>query len=459
MSEIALRKKKNADAQAAFRARRANYIATLEETVTSLEAVVVQLQDSCREARSEASELRQENTRLTSALETVKHEFRERDKYLRALWHAKKGSDDHHLDDFPPPPPSFASVPNGSGTPTSSLGTPVTTPHPHPVAYPCPSSESLDPQLQYTQDSVSLPQNAYHTGPGSAYGDRSPALPFMNHEGEAVGSNGRAPGIGLAKMNQYAFNNMSGHVRDTPWHPAASSGNEAVPGENGSTSHSPAFIPSPTITSAESPYGPRYMMNGHKTVLPGIDSAPYIMSNGNGNRSISPTSSSPHTGSSTSVNSHFQFVFPTESQERTDPEYHRHMAAAPELTLHGGTADVSVPPCPGGSGKQQGRRGLSGASADEQRGVRRRRSNTQLTSEQQSSRSPSPVGGHPPISSTLAVIKAQAFGALRRTRARPKKASEGAAKMAMEVLEARGIGLGINGNKRQRLSEDDGLQS
>jgi hypothetical protein len=32
VSDTALRKKKNADAQAAFRARRANYIATLEET-------------------------------------------------------------------------------------------------------------------------------------------------------------------------------------------------------------------------------------------------------------------------------------------------------------------------------------------------------------------------------------------------------------------------------------------
>jgi hypothetical protein len=32
LSDVALRKKKNADAQAAFRARRANYIATLEET-------------------------------------------------------------------------------------------------------------------------------------------------------------------------------------------------------------------------------------------------------------------------------------------------------------------------------------------------------------------------------------------------------------------------------------------
>ena len=32
VNDVALRKKKNADAQAAFRARRANYIATLEET-------------------------------------------------------------------------------------------------------------------------------------------------------------------------------------------------------------------------------------------------------------------------------------------------------------------------------------------------------------------------------------------------------------------------------------------
>ena len=139
VSEIALRKKKNADAQAAFRARRANYIATLEETgsfvsfyvlitfahqasyrlyvfadrrrstVTNLEAVVVQLQDSCRESRSEATELRQENARLTGLVETLRHEFREREKYLRALWHARKPSDDPHLDDFPPPPPSFAS--------------------------------------------------------------------------------------------------------------------------------------------------------------------------------------------------------------------------------------------------------------------------------------------------------------------------------------------------------------
>jgi hypothetical protein len=79
------------------------------------------------------------------------------------------------------------------------------------------------------------------------------------------------------------------------------------------------------------------------------------------------------------------------------------------------------------------------------------------TAPSRSSRSPSP--DTPPISGTLAVIKAQAFGALRRTRTRSKKSGEGASRTAMEVLEARGIGLGVGinaGHKRPRLDSDDG---
>ncbi|RXW22934.1 hypothetical protein EST38_g2904 [Candolleomyces aberdarensis] len=64
LSDQAARKKKNADAQAAFRARRANYIATLEEAVTSLESVVLSLQDAGREARAEVQDLQQQNARL-----------------------------------------------------------------------------------------------------------------------------------------------------------------------------------------------------------------------------------------------------------------------------------------------------------------------------------------------------------------------------------------------------------
>ena len=69
-------------------------------------------------------------------------------------------------------------------------------------------------------------------------------------------------------------------------------------------------------------------------------------------------------------------------------------------------------------------------------------------------RSPSP--GAPPLSGTLAVIKAQAFGALRRTRSRAKKGADSAAKVALEALEARGIGMGVStGSKRARIEYDD----
>jgi len=69
-------------------------------------------------------------------------------------------------------------------------------------------------------------------------------------------------------------------------------------------------------------------------------------------------------------------------------------------------------------------------------------------------RSPSP--GAPPLSGTLAVIKAQAFGALRRTRSRAKKGADSAAKVALEALEARGIGMGVStSSKRARIEYDD----
>jgi hypothetical protein len=69
-------------------------------------------------------------------------------------------------------------------------------------------------------------------------------------------------------------------------------------------------------------------------------------------------------------------------------------------------------------------------------------------------RSPSP--GAPPLSGTLAVIKAQAFGALRRTRSRAKKGADSAAKVALEALEARGIGMGVStGSKRARVDYDE----
>lgn len=67
----------------------------------------------------------------------------------------------------------------------------------------------------------------------------------------------------------------------------------------------------------------------------------------------------------------------------------------------------------------------------------------------------------PRLSSTLAVIKAQAFGALRRTRNRPKKSTDGfASRAALEALEARGLGLGLASPSSSSLPRNkDGFNS
>ena len=47
------------------------------------------------------------------------------------------------------------------------------------------------------------------------------------------------------------------------------------------------------------------------------------------------------------------------------------------------------------------------------------------------------------MSNTLAVIKAQAFGSLRRTRTRVKKPADSGSKVAIDILCTRGIGMGV----------------
>ncbi|RXW15479.1 hypothetical protein EST38_g10373 [Candolleomyces aberdarensis] len=78
-ADVALRKRKSADAQAAFRKKRANYISTLKEAVTSLESVIIQLQQSCRGSRTEVQDLQQQNARLH-------FDCQEREAYWRTLW-------------------------------------------------------------------------------------------------------------------------------------------------------------------------------------------------------------------------------------------------------------------------------------------------------------------------------------------------------------------------------------
>ncbi|KAI5985137.1 hypothetical protein F5J12DRAFT_729148 [Pisolithus orientalis] len=451
MSDIALRKKKNADAQAAFRQRRANYIATLEETVTSLESVVLQLQDSCREARNEAGELRQDNARL-------RHELREREKFWRALWQARKTGQVPDTDDIPSLPSTFPVQPQ-----SNVMGKRLHASRPGQY-----SDDSIG--YQTGDDATSMSNGNYTPAPSHAFPGHSPSLSYPGVDNEQLPSSGASHQMGSSrpsKFNQYPYP-VQTISRDSTW-------NHSM--QQSSSSRSP------TLTSPEMYVG-RSFVDEQKVPISQLETAPYLFP---GSRSISPSTSTPSSSSTTSLTSSFQFAFPPEnsgiSRDRTEFDYRRHSTThSAEVTLHGGTADLSLssvgsegvryrigprransgperpllpslPHFSGGEGNSHHERGSSegeAGSCSQHSKLRPRRG-----AERAASRSPSP--STPPISGTLAVIKAQAFGALRRTRMRTKKSSEGAAKVAMEVLEARGIGMGVmTGSKRPRLQDDHG---
>ncbi|KAL6310000.1 hypothetical protein BKA93DRAFT_876490 [Sparassis latifolia] len=468
MSEAALRKKKNADAQAAFRARRANYIATLEETVTNLESVVIQLQDSCREAKRETSDLRSENSRL-------RQEAKHRERQLRKYWQGRApdpGGDQG--DDFPPAPPYSVHPP------PSAVATSMNTGH---------VGHYADDSMRYPSGSdhpTSLGGGSYH-GNGQDYPQRSPALGFAGSVDTDTSGEGRSQHMDSHRMtryDQYPYP-LDGSSREGAWAQASGHGgpaaNDAGALDSGSSSHSPTFVESPILTSSELAYPNRFsLVEDQKVPLTSLNSSyMFPMS-----RSISPAASTPTSTSSTSLApAPFQFTFPEGSLVQDRPEFNfRRHTHAPELTLHGGTADIPIA-APGGdavryrlggrtntapdrpiaqtlSPYSRAENGSGGRESDESESPSytystRSRARSTISSAR-ASRSPSP--GPPPICGTLAVIKAQAFGALRRTRTRSKKSSEGAAKAAVEALEARGIGMGVavgSASKRARLYIDD----
>ena len=414
--------------------------------VTNLEAVVLQLQDSCREARAEASELRQDNSRLRNA-------GREREKFWRALWQTKKGSESQ-VDEFPPPPSCFGPMHPQITAINSQIG-PAVGPY------------AEDP-LQYPADHTPpFSDVTYPTGASNELTARSPSVPYAHGESESHRSANQFTPYPSPPRNL---------MRDVTWAPpialTGSSGGDSGHAGSSSSSHSPTFVESPSVTTADVPYLSRFPNHNYEDqkVLPSpLDSTSYLPTS----RSHSPSSTRP-SSSSTSLTSPFQFPFNDGSvpHEKGDFDYRRHHP--PEVTLHGGIADVSLL----GHGAEGIRLRL---------GTRRSESTTDrplfsplsdliksdiaidggdMRSDvahsklrprrtiAHANRSPSP--GAPPLSGTLAVIKAQAFGALRRTRSRAKKGADSAAKVALEALEARGIGMGVStGSKRARVDYDE----
>jgi len=181
------------------------------------------------------------------------------------------------------------------------------------------------------------------------------------------------------------------------------------------------------LTSPEIPY-----VEDEKMGLPNLDtSTPYTFAP---NRPLSPTASTTSSSSST-MTSPFQFPFPENPapNERLVSGFRRRSTDGAESTPHDGTAHIPVVSDDERYRVAAPRRDRENGEAESYRHTPHNPSRRATDSR---SRSPSPTG--PPISSTLAVTKAQVFGALRRTRTRQKKGSEGAAKAALrpDALES-----------------------
>lgn len=405
----------------------------------------------------------------------MKNEAREREKFWRALWAQRKGHDPH--------PDDFSQMPYPSPSLSSSQSQPLASPisPSHVSQYP---DQNMPHRYSAARDANGQMGGGgmhYAAQPQHDYSSRSPSITSyagpetMDTRGSPIHTQQRLP-----KYGPYSHYDMEGNIRDPSWTQGMnqSSITHADPMNAGSTTptHSPAFVEgtASNLTSPEIPYLPRYVED-QKMGLPNLDtSTPYTFAP---NRPLSPTASTTSSSSST-MTSPFQFPFPENpvQSDRPDFNFRRHSTNGAELTLHGGTAHISVvsneeryrmtaPPRRLTNGPDpQSFQMMPPFNTPDTTSPDRENSEAEpyhynphnVTRRTTNSRSRSPSPSGPPICSTLAVIKAQAFGALRRTRTRQKKGSEGAAKAAMEALEARGIGIGMTkSNKRPRLEEDD----
>ncbi|EIW86696.1 hypothetical protein CONPUDRAFT_141133 [Coniophora puteana RWD-64-598 SS2] len=419
MSDAEVRKKKNASAQAAFRQRRQNYINSLEETVTGLEKVVLQIQESYRDARAEVVKLRQENSLLRQSNQ-------DRDALLKKLWQERKLAS---LDEL-------SSQPSLSGIRSNGLGDHVSSVQPNQLL----GIKRPHYEIEDDAASVVIPF-------GSATGH---AQSFTSHSSSASYSG--------SVDNHHAM--MNGNLTGTSGQyacPIQNAGRDAVWHQNMSTVSANG---SPVITSSDA-YG-QYNFSEQK--LPS-EAIPHIIQ---ANRSLSPNSTPP-SSSSASLTSPLHFAYAPDDLVR------QHGGHPADLTLRGA---VDLPMNEMGNSTLRYRMGIagptSGADAKPDISYSHRSSHsdrdsplelasnegepsssrTQYQQDIGESRSPSPA--EPPISGTLAVIKAQAFGALRRTRSKTKKSADGGAKTALDLLAAKGIGMGVpTSSKRPRLFGDD----
>lgn len=394
-----LRRKKNADAQAAFRSRRANYIANLEETVTRLEFVVRELQDNCREARDVAEETKQENAELRSTINAMRQAERERERVWRAL--NNRANPQATLSDT-------SSDTDGSLVPASvsscqqTLGGMVSMHDGHSMM------DQYQPRLGYPQPG----ELAVHQLPSPA--DTMNAMP-----------------------NYDAYGNNQNMMMSGPNYPLFPSDHHHQHSHSDQWGTTSSMHGNYSMDAMEADAAPMTCSPGSQIIIPDLTEDGQIERNAMVRFHNSPALAS--------------FDPSVTMRHPSTPASDRGMDQGRTGSPHSGI-DIQTPRRLTRSRAQFRRTQSSGSEPYPTQGSSADR---EARRERRRARESSPDG--PAFSDTLAVIKAQAFGTARKTRTRANRGvSEHAARVAMEVLEARGLSLGVSldsvGERRRRRS-------
>lgn len=404
------KKRKNASAQAAFRQRRSNYIANLEETVTSLETVVRKLQDACRDAHDDATEMRQENIRLKALLQG----FEERERIWKAYAKATAGT------------PAAVAASQQLAAASAAAAAAAT-------AHTTGTSTSSSSLIETPLSSAGSLQE--HSATGNSYGEEGTVFGDETFSfGKVEDIDGEAIRGGLMQQQcspLSLYSSSSGHstavtTSPTPMHFSMDPTDPA----------SGQLTPSSTVDCA---FG-------------GLSSLSY---SANGTDAYSVDANMPPPTYPTSYNSYALNDFTT-SHRRSLPTSTLSLDPVGSDSMDYTTLETaSLDDSKDSSARARRRHTYSSFPAPASSSSRSSTGSGRSSSKGARSNSDAAAAA---MSNTLAVIKAQAFGNVRKTRARAKKnpASGDAAKAALEILEARGLGLGldISGGVKRRKRGD-----
>ena len=400
--------------------------------VTSLESIVLQLQEASRDIRRENMELRQE-------VACLRYKNRERE---RSFVQSRKPSQ----------------VPDNVLPPTSLYLGHTTT--------------GLLPQQEPYTESFSYPSACpAYNDPGN-FINRPTLVAFPNQD-DSDGFSESLPVRG-GKYTAYPYaTSDSSHNARLPMSrlPGLNSGKRV------SQSQSPCMEPHslPSSAALGSFSGPYH--DEHKGELDNtLNHAPDVFPNGTRYSNVADVIPNSHLTSPTTSTSSatslpltlypISFQNPSTSHERADfDDRNPSLPQLPNIQLHGGLANISLTGQPNDLGGYRltrrsdlpiGEHHNSEPVLNEALRLQGRRH--QRDALHPYHRSPSPASSQ--LSCTVVVIKAHAFGTVHRTRTKTKKSTNGAAKVAQEVLEARGIGIGsvaTSSTKRARLGNDEDI--